>query len=291
MILRNFAFIVIVSFFFHSLHAASAVFFVPHPDDEVLSMGCGILKDLRDSNDVYIILMTHGEGSGAIYTINGTNQKNEKTYCFWHKKYHDPKIEGYSPLSKTEFGNMRIKEFKQTVHALGVKEQNEIIYNFPDGSLPEDSVRSVMLNFEKNHPKTLFRTTSWFDLNHDHHVLGSTLKRLYDSSKVSGALFFCSPALWNECIVPSHYEKSKSMDSIMRVALTIYHQWKPMNQSFAIGYHSVEDEFELLNYAPQSKIHKAEAIRKVGGFVSMKEWFRNIVFKIRKRLFPVPWYN
>jgi LmbE family N-acetylglucosaminyl deacetylase len=285
------AFVFIICFVFSSLRAATTVFFIPHPDDEVLSMGCGILKDLRDSNDVYIILMTHGEGSGAIYTINGSNQKNDKTYCFWHRKYHDPKTEGYSPLSKTEFGNMRIKEFKQTVNALGVKEQNEIIYNFPDGFLPEDSVRNIMLNFEKNHPKTLFRTTSWFDLNHDHHVLGSVLKGIHDSLKISDALFFCSPAQWNECIAPSHFEKSKLMDSTMRVTLAIYHQWKPMNQSFAIGYHSVAQQFELLNYAPKSKIHGAEAERKVGFFCRMKAWFTYIIYKIRKHLFPQLWTN
>lgn len=281
MLKRRFKCVLISLFFFISLQARTAVFFSPHPDDEVLSMGCGILKDLRDGNDVYVVIMTHGEASGAIYVINGTGSNGQRQFCQWHQKYHDPRAEGYAVLSKTAFGESRLREMAECLEKLGVNKRHFIIYNFFDGNLVKDSVKAIMLNFESAHPKSLFRTTSFFDNHPDHSACGRALKELGDSGKISNSEFFISPAQWDQSIIPAEYERNPAFDSIIRSALAAYTKWEPAKGFFAIGHHSVPTLFENDGSAPKSKHHDAQAIMKTGWLIDLKIKIKHFLNKSR----------
>lgn len=47
-----------------------SIYFVPHPDDEVLTYSVPIENDLRAGKKVYLVLLTAGEDSIALRRIN-----------------------------------------------------------------------------------------------------------------------------------------------------------------------------------------------------------------------------
>ncbi|MBO1915187.1 PIG-L family deacetylase, partial [Microvirga sp. 3-52] len=83
----------------------TAIYYSPHADDEVLSMGSGILHNLALGKEVIVVLLSKGLASNA---INIVNEKLEK--------------EGHSPITPEEFGQARVEEFRNSVTSLGVSE-------------------------------------------------------------------------------------------------------------------------------------------------------------------------
>lgn len=51
-----------------------AVYFVPHQDDETLSMSVDILRHIAAGRETHIVLFTDGGNTGARYVINGYNE-------------------------------------------------------------------------------------------------------------------------------------------------------------------------------------------------------------------------
>ena len=75
------------------------VFYSPHPDDEVLSMGAAIIHSIENNKEVVVVLLSHGRASKAI------NKVNNKLLT-----------EKQPAISEVEFGNARVTEFKNSVH-------------------------------------------------------------------------------------------------------------------------------------------------------------------------------
>lgn len=73
------------------------IIFAPHPDDETISCGGYIQRAIKNRSNVYVVLITDG---------------NKR-----HKKM------------------IRYKEFKNATSKLGIKEENLIFLNYPDGKV------------------------------------------------------------------------------------------------------------------------------------------------------------
>lgn len=127
------------------------IIFSPHPDDETISCGGYIQRAAENKSIIYIVLITDG---------------NKR-----HKKF------------------IRYDEFKNATSNLGVKEENLIFLNYPDGKLfkyknelSEDFYEII----NKYRPNKVFIPIS-YDNHRDHKVSGEILREIlsnFDNIKV-----------------------------------------------------------------------------------------------------------
>lgn len=223
------------------------IFYSPHPDDEVLSMGMAIADSVEKGNDVHVVLMTHGYDSNAINVING------KDYCPWHKRFHNPSKEGYKEITKQEMGNDRVREFTRSCLNLGVPKENIHICNFDDDSVTPYDMKLVMLGFEKQYPDAVHCTTSYHDFHPFHKNLGEALLELYNDKFIKNAIFYISPVQWKT--TKGAYISNEALKTKVIESLNEYKKWDPLNGEFGVGYHSYPSPFNVDENSIDSKYH------------------------------------
>ena len=140
---------------------STTIFYSPHADDEVLSMGAGILHHLALDDEVIVVLLSEGKASKAFDLVNDKLEN-----------------EGRMPITIEEFGQARVKEFKNSVAALGVSDDNIFIYNLEDGKITSEEVASIIHEFEEKYPNALHHVMSYDDPHRDHAASGKALKGL-----------------------------------------------------------------------------------------------------------------
>jgi LmbE family N-acetylglucosaminyl deacetylase len=218
----------------------TAIFYSPHPDDEVLSMGAGIINALNKYDRVIVVLLTKGKDSQARYPINDRLQRD-----------------GYQTMDIESFGEARVREFTNSVQTLGVKGENVVIYDLPDGHLKSADVQRIIMEFENMYPNAVHNTMSYRDPHADHAAAGNSLKELKDSNFVKKAIFY----------VPiQEREQMKPFSSITAIpakdkekyqrALHAYKVWDPENGSYSIGIYSVPTYFDIAVQCMESHWHK-----------------------------------
>lgn len=225
------------------------VFYSPHPDDEVLSMGMAIAECVKRGDEVHLVLMTHGYDSNAINVLNGD------VYCNWHHRKHNPEKEGYKKLTKQDMGNLRVKEFIKSSMDLGVDKNNILICNYDEDSVSAYEMKLVMLGFEKQYPGAYHQTTSYHDAHPFHKKLGEALLELVNSKQVKNAEFYISPVQWGQ--VQGNMITDPRLSSIVLKSLNDYKLWDPAHNEFGIGYHSYPQPFEANRKLLSSKVHLA----------------------------------
>lgn len=217
------------------------LYFVPHQDDELLTMGIDICDSLLHKKDVHVILCTDGSKSGII------KQLNDQQDCPNHAGNH------IYDLSESEFSAARDEEFKESCLALGVAEDN--IHILPqravDGSLTADFAESVICRFLELYGKQSVVCTIYHDndemQHHDHKALGFAAANLFEAGKIRKVRFFCEPYHLKEN--DNRFTKkraSKDVYSKIEGALNSYAYWNPPQKRYAIGYHSVTKEMDRL---------------------------------------------
>jgi LmbE family N-acetylglucosaminyl deacetylase len=90
--------------------------FSPHPDDETLAAGGLIQRVLRLGGSVKVVFMTNGDGFPE-----GVVKEN---------RISRPTAQDYR-----NYGKLRKKEARRALGILGVKKQDIVFLNFPDGGL------------------------------------------------------------------------------------------------------------------------------------------------------------
>ena len=88
------------------------IYFAPHQDDELLSMGVDICNSLKKGKSVHVVLCTDGSGSSV------KRKLNDGKSCNKHPGEH------IYDLSEQEFIQARDTEFVASCLALGVKREN-----------------------------------------------------------------------------------------------------------------------------------------------------------------------
>lgn len=226
----------------------TVIYYIPHPDDETLSMGVPILNDLKNKKNVQMVLFTAGEDSGAINNINSKINR----YHFIFRKYHI--------IDRKDMANARLVEFMRASLTLGIKPENLHFEDFRSGKLTETECEQTMLKYEKIFPDSAGRTTSTFDVNPDHRHLGQALFKLHKKGIIKDAAFFLSPEEWNKTIygkinnIPIAINmknigipiknNSSNLNLAFMSALNSYKLWDPTDTDYAIGYNSVKDYFD-----------------------------------------------
>lgn len=207
-----------------------AVFFVPHQDDEALSMGVGILEHVDAHRDVRVVVVTDGRSSGARGQLC-----QRVAIC----------------LTPTEFAAARDKEMVAALGRLGVRRQNIYFEGIPDnGSLTLSRAGQVIDKYVAMFGTgASYKTTSWLDANSDHFNLGYALDARCRSGAVRDCRFYQysvydlhHPGIVNgtipKVVTPVGFLATPGPSAYQRVraAMKEYDVWNPRAGRYAIGW-------------------------------------------------------
>ena len=204
----------------------SALYIVPHQDDEHLTLGAALLADKAAGRDVYALLTNRGEASAV---------RTGKTATFL----------GYTPNLET-FAAARDREFVRSCELLGV---TPIVPPYsarqPDGaSTPAGIAALVRAASPVTGPNVLLRATSDHDYHLDHRNCGLSLIELFASGFGTDPRLFIPS--YRMDLFPSPMTKMGNHGD-----LTLAHQWPYRHQDagagwWGIGYDSVSAWFDYV---------------------------------------------
>lgn len=255
----------------YAANANPAIFFVPHQDDETLSMGASIITHLNAGRNVYVVLVGDGTSTGA-----------RERMC----------NEGVACLTPEQVGEARDREFIAATSKLGVNPNNVIFERQKEGMITIESAGAMYEKYiaDPRFGKTAsYISMSWLDAHPDHYSLGYALNarcvpqgkgtstpRLGDCRFYQSAIY--QPAVWTghfptyeDVATPSgaYYTMTGSNKTRLDNAAQEYYfqnynesqslgMTLPMDQRrYGIGWrYSVSDQFNYLKSYPRSWWHK-----------------------------------
>jgi len=230
---------------------STAIFYIPHQDDEIVSFGTAILNHLFAGDDVHLVLCTDGAGSGVRAELNGDRpcRVHNRTYRFG--------------LSKQDFSLARNREFFWSAGCLGVPPDHiHLRQHIEDGCMTGEQAEAVIREFARRYPGASHRTFTYTDPHPDHHHLGFALQRLYDANEVGDARFYFKTSemqrfegTW-ETAAPEQLP-------FLRAANHAYRVFVPGRGLYSIGYLSVPGTFDTQLENPRCKYHKPGEFVKV----------------------------
>lgn len=206
------------------------VFYVPHQDDEALTMGVGILNHIRLGYDVHVVLLTNGAASGVRTRLG---------------------------MTKEDFVTARDTEFLHSLRLMGVKPENTEFLNYEDGKLTAANVEAVVRKYEAKYPGARHKTYTYNDTAPDHKAAGLGLLNATKKGVTSDSRYYVrrgltAPAgkvLMKDTFHPYYLPILQSVTQVYKVenqALGLY----------GIGYKSVKSSFDWLSTTPSAKYHK-----------------------------------
>lgn len=222
------------------------IYFAPHQDDELLSMGVDVCASVLAGDDVHVVLCSDGSKSGVRRTLC-----NGKT-CAKHEGKHT------FELSTPEFIQARDREFTDSCLALGVPRENIHIHEKRevDGSFVTKNGEAIIRHYlEKLGKDALVCTISPSNgaaQHRDHKALGKAADNLVMSGVISAARFFVEPYHYHQIaenpraipVLPEIQKASPKVAQRIRNAIAAYSLWNPTEGRYAVGYHSVTTEFD-----------------------------------------------
>lgn len=221
------------------------IYFAPHQDDELLSMGVDICNSLKKGKSVHVVLCTDGSGSSV------KRKLNDGKSCNKHPGEH------IYDLSEQEFIQARDTEFVASCLALGVKRENIHIPESrgKDGSLELSTAQSIVRQYLKEIDKKAMVCTisrnNGAKQHRDHKTLGRAVENLTNWGEIRKRHLFIEPYHYeqvkdNARLIPIEPEVLTAVSSVkdkINNAIRAYSYWNPQEKRYAIGYHSVTNEF------------------------------------------------
>jgi LmbE family N-acetylglucosaminyl deacetylase len=235
-----------------------AVFYSPHPDDEVLSFGPVASELLELGHELIFVLLTAGSTTVAIKLINGELSSPGNGTRFTFKGKHDPNNSGYAPLTTIDIGKARTIEFKSAAAELGVKKGNTYTVDLlVENELPIASAKTVIQQMVTKYPDATHWGMSTLDTHPHHRAAGEALRIISTETAVRTAYVISRPT-WDQIKTqikaknpdvpnPTPFKPDISRMQKIRNAMLPYNAWNPVANSFAIGYSSVPNQFEDLD--------------------------------------------
>lgn len=222
------------------------LYFAPHQDDELLSMGIDISNSIKKNYNVHVILCTDGSKSYIRKVLN-----NGKT-CSKHEGAH------VYELTEEEFTQARDREFFGSCAALGVPSENVHIFEnrFVDGTLTAGNAETAIRHYLKIYGEDCVVCTICANTgptqHKDHKALGRAAENLLAKKVVKEIRLFIEPyqaskVLYNAALLPIYptiEEAAPEIQEKIKKAIASYSYWNPAEQRYAVGYHSVTTEFK-----------------------------------------------
>ncbi len=235
------------------------LYFVAHQDDELNNTGV-LLAEEADSfyDDTYVILCTDGGGSGVLGVLADGND------CHLHEGKH------VYPMTREEFSVARDREFTESCKLLGVKPENVIIHKLRGldaqltESLAEHIIRDTLSLFPAETDFRIRAVSPLFDgrQNPDHKAIGNVCEKLFAEGLFSEAVLVTDSCFEGSCrekFPLVSFEERKPDDKEfkkLKAAADCYGRWEPENGRYAVGWHSVKDEFEEIVRNPSVTYYK-----------------------------------
>jgi LmbE family N-acetylglucosaminyl deacetylase len=258
-------------------HRSPVIYLVPHADDEILTYGVDILNSIRMGRQVQLILMSPSISSSVFDIINGRNSYGRPVFDRILHRYHDPIKEKYQSgyLTRDKFGEARIREFQQASIELGVPASN--ITFAISNSLNTNDISNIIRKEINMYPHAEFRTMSKEDFHPEHAILGKVLQTFVDSHQIEPSQVrylisiytdrfdkTCKQRLGNQAYF-SLTKKEVTEHLInpldkkrLQAGIDVYRKWDPSHGWYAIGLHSVADQFFSLEIKMYTKYYTAE---------------------------------
>jgi LmbE family N-acetylglucosaminyl deacetylase len=241
-----------------------AVFYSPHPDDEVLSFGPIASELYALGHELIFVLLTAGSTTVAIKLINGELASPGNGTRFAFKGIRDPNNSGYAPLTQADIGKARTIEFKSAAAELGVKKGNS--YNFDllvENELSITATIAVIEQMVAKYPDATHWSMSTLDTHPHHRSAGEALRLVSAKTGVRTAFAVSRPTLDQikkqievknpDVLTPTPIKPDSSRMLRVRNSMLPYNAWNPAANSFAIGYSSVPNQFEELDLLGNSQ--------------------------------------
>lgn len=188
------------------------IYYIPHPDDETLSMGLHIIDQIAKGNPVHLVFMSRGANTGAMNVLRG-EKNGVPVPCAFHGWTHDPVREGYADeLDGVDIALSRLHEGRSalglmgTMPAMGITpgalswSESGLADGF--GSMPPlqseiDAVKDVIQYHMQAFPNAFHYTMSPSDQQDEHQTCGKALRQLKDTEPLlANAKFFVSRLYW-----------------------------------------------------------------------------------------------
>ena len=223
----------------------TVLYFVPHQDDELLTMSVDICNSLEKGYDVHVVLLTDGSQSSVRKRLNAERAelRNKGIEC--------------PDLTEKEFAKERDEEFKRSLNALGVDDSH---IHLPsdrqtDGSLTQSYCETTMKSFLSEYGKDCMFVTinpRGGDLQHkDHVALGKAGWNLVKNGTIPKIRFFIEPYLFdtvyrNPRLVSTEPQVIQATGSSVNKIDTAIDAYRVVDKSkgyYGIGYRSVKKYF------------------------------------------------
>lgn len=220
-----------------STSSNAAIYLNPHQDDETLSMGTQLVRDINLGRDVYVLQFTRGERTVSIYRINARLVE-----------------EGYEKIEPLDVGQGRTNEMRAGLVELGVPYENIIEYPYLQYEASPEEIASEIKDFvsELPHKNIFFRVmfvnpdydTSAGRLDHEVIEKGLDLFLLENkSSNMHTTRFLASSA--DELIQGyKRIYRTPKENTLWKVLYDNYGKWDPEEQRYAVGHYSVKRSFD-----------------------------------------------
>ncbi len=224
------------------------LYFSPHQDDELLTMGVDIASSVQAGHNVHVILCTDGSASGVRKRLN--NGKG----CSLHSGKHTYEV------SVKEFISARDTEFLESCRALGVPQEHIHISprRLPDGKLTAARVEEIMKQSLTEYGEDALVCTispKNGDAQHkDHKAVGQAAERLLKKGVIRELRLFVEPYHYDDIaeapraipVKPTVKKASGTVQRKVSQAIEAYSRWEPEANRYAVGAHSVKKDFERL---------------------------------------------
>jgi len=223
----------------------TVIYFAPHQDDELLSMGVDICNSISKCKDVHVVLITDGAGSRVRNTLNNGKK------CKKHPGEH------IYELSVEQFIKARDDEFTDSCMALGVKKNNIHLPEIrgKDGglvlSVVEKTIKRYVELIDKDAVVCTISQNNGPKQHKDHKTLGRAVENLLNKGIIRKRKLFIEPYHYEEIkdnarlipVEPTIITAKKDVVEKIKSAIAAYSYWNPQQQRYAVGYHSVTNEF------------------------------------------------
>ncbi len=221
----------------------TALFFAPHQDDELLTMGAYACEAIARGVDCHAVLCSDGSRS----CVRGVLADGQT--CGKHPGEHS------FDLDLDAFSDARDREFLASCQAIGYRPSR--IHFHPDraidGQLSVAKAREIIQHHLRIFPHAEVCTISpvaGADQHRDHKALGQAALELYREGAIEALTLFIEPY----CLTafkegnPAVAVEQAAPDAVgvarLKDAMAQYCEWRPERGRYAVGYHSVTSEFD-----------------------------------------------
>lgn len=237
----------------------TSVYFVPHQDDELISMVGGITADVAAGRQVWLVKVNRGDYTGA----NQYLCKN-KGIC----------------LAPEEFGAARDRELMDSATAMGIP-ADHVILHAVDETLPgyPDAVNSIIKQtIARFGREAFYHSISFLDMHPSHVPVGRALEARCFAEAVSRCLFYQSPLYQvessiatNRVITPAPVWLTAD-PQVVTVAVDAYRLWDPAAGRYAIGWTSVPSQLKYSLANPRSLQHRDRRFAGRSDRATIEQW-------------------